>query len=110
MLPDSQRGDAPVVRGVAPSNAKVTVRQNGNVLYTTFVPAGPFVIDDLYSTPGGGDLEVEVAELSGRSTRFFQPFSALPALMRDGIWNYNFKVGEHRHNRTEENTSEIQSL
>jgi len=98
MLPDSQRGYAPVVRGVAPSSAKVTVRQNGNVLYTTFVPAGPFVIDDLYSTPGGGDLEVEIAELGGRSTRYFQPFSALPAMMREGIWNYNVMVGEHRHN------------
>lgn len=98
MLPDSQRGYAPVVRGIAPSNAKVTVRQNGHVLYTTFVPAGPFVIEDLYSTPGGGDLEIEVAELGGRSTRFFQPFSALPTMMREGIWNYNFMMGEHRHN------------
>ncbi|MBO9357851.1 fimbria/pilus outer membrane usher protein [Bordetella petrii] len=98
MLPDSQRGYAPVVRGVAPSNAKVTVRQNGYVLYTSFVPAGPFVIDDLYSTPGGGDLEVEVQELGGRTTRYFQPFSALPTMMREGIWNYSAMVGEHRHN------------
>jgi len=98
MLPDSQRGYAPVIRGIAPSNAKVTVRQNGYVLYTTFVPAGPFVIDDLYSTPGGGDLEVEIDEMGGRTTRYFQPFSALPTMMREGIWNYNFMVGEHRHN------------
>ncbi|MBV7483489.1 fimbrial biogenesis outer membrane usher protein [Bordetella sp. BOR01] len=97
MLPDSQRGYAPVIRGVAPGSARVTVRQNGNVLYTTFVPAGPFLIDDLYSTPGGGDLEIEVEELGGRTTRFFQPFSALPTMMREGIWNYNFMVGEHRH-------------
>ncbi|MCD0502868.1 fimbria/pilus outer membrane usher protein [Bordetella petrii] len=98
MLPDSQRGYAPVVRGVASGNAKVTVRQNGHIIYTTFVSAGPFVIDDLYSTPGGGDLEVVVDEIGGRTTRFFQPFSALPAMMREGIWNYNFMVGEHRHN------------
>lgn len=96
MLPDSMRGYAPVVRGVAPSNAKVTVRQNGHVIYSSFVAAGPFVIDDLYSTPGGGDLEVEVEELGGRTTRFFQPFSALPAMMREGIWNYNFSVGQYR--------------
>lgn len=96
MLPDSMRGYAPIVRGVAPSNAKVTVRQNGHVIYSTFVAAGPFVIDDLYSTPGGGDLEVEVEELGGRTTRFFQPFSALPAMMREGIWNYNFAVGQYR--------------
>ncbi|MGO4400386.1 fimbria/pilus outer membrane usher protein [Achromobacter sp. PAB15] len=96
MLPDSMRGYAPIVRGVAPSNAKVTVRQNGHVIYSTFVAAGPFVIDDLYSTPGAGDLEVEIEELGGRTTRFFQPFSALPAMMREGIWNYNFAVGQYR--------------
>uniref|UniRef100_UPI00333E5CBD fimbria/pilus outer membrane usher protein n=1 Tax=Castellaniella defragrans TaxID=75697 RepID=UPI00333E5CBD len=98
MLPDSQRGYAPVIHGIAPSNAKVTVRQNGYVLYTTFVPAGPFVIDDLYSTAGGGDLEVEVAEMGGRTTRFFQPFAALPKMVREGVWNYNFMAGEFRHN------------
>ena len=98
MLPDSQRGYAPVVRGVAAGNAKVTVRQQGHAIYTTFVPAGPFEIDDLYSTPGGGDLEVEIEELGGRTTRYFQPFSALPAMLREGIWNYSAMVGEHRHN------------
>ncbi|MFD4841184.1 fimbria/pilus outer membrane usher protein [Achromobacter sp. NPDC058515] len=96
MLPDSQRGYAPVVRGIAPSNAKVTVRQNGHAIYTTFVPAGPFVIDDLYSTPGGGDLEVIIEELGGRTTRSFQPFSALPTMLREGTWNYSLAAGEHR--------------
>ena len=96
MLPDSQRGYAPVVRGVAPSNAKVTIRQNGYAIYTTFVPAGPFVIDDLFSTPGAGDLEVTIEELGGRTTRFSQPFSALPTMLREGTWNYSFAVGQHR--------------
>lgn len=96
MLPDSMRGYAPVVRGVAASNAKVTIRQNGYVIYTTFVAAGPFVINDLYSTPGGGDLDVEVEELNGRTTQFFQPFSALPTMVREGIWDYNFSLGQHR--------------
>jgi outer membrane usher protein len=98
MLPDSQRGYAPVIRGIASGYAKVTVRQRGNVIYSTFVPAGPFVINDLYSTPGAGDLEVEVEEIGGRTTRFIQPFSALPMLMREGIWKYNFALGEYRHN------------
>lgn len=98
MLPDSQRGYAPVIRGIASGYAKVTVRQQGNVIYSTFVPAGPFVINDLYSTPGSGDLEVEVEEIGGRTTRYFQPFAALPMLMREGIWKYNFALGEHRHN------------
>ena len=48
MLPDSMRGYAPVIRGVAATNARVEVRQNGNLLYSTTVSPGNFVIDDLY--------------------------------------------------------------
>lgn len=32
MLPDSQRGYAPIVRGIADTNAHVTIRQNGLIL------------------------------------------------------------------------------
>lgn len=38
MLPQSQRGFAPVVRGIAQSNAMVTIRQNNSVIYQTSVP------------------------------------------------------------------------
>lgn len=37
MLPDSQKGFAPTIRGIARTNARVTVRQNGYVLYQTYV-------------------------------------------------------------------------
>ncbi len=40
MLPASLSGYAPEVRGIARSNATVTVRQNGNVIYQTSVPPG----------------------------------------------------------------------
>lgn len=38
MLPDSQRGFAPVVRGIARSTAKVSVKQNGYEIYQATVP------------------------------------------------------------------------
>ncbi len=37
MLPDSQRGFAPIVRGIAKSNAEVSIEQNGYVIYRTYV-------------------------------------------------------------------------
>lgn len=40
MLPDSQRGFAPTIRGMAHSNAKVTISQHGYVIYETFVSPG----------------------------------------------------------------------
>ncbi|WP_342310541.1 fimbria/pilus outer membrane usher protein [Burkholderia pyrrocinia] len=96
MFPDSMRGYAPTVRGIARSAALVTVRQNGYVVGSLYVPPGPFVIDDLYATPGGGDLEVTVAEAGGRVTRFVQPYSALPTMLREGRWTYNVMAGQYR--------------
>jgi outer membrane usher protein len=98
MLPDSQQGYAPTIRGVAQTNARVTVRQNGYVIYSTFVAPGPFVIDDLYPTASSGDLEVTVAEADGRQTRYTQAFSAVPTLLREGTWRYSATIGKYRNN------------
>ena len=50
MLPDSMQGYAPQIAGVAVTNATVEIRQNGNLLYQTYVSPGEFVINDLYAT------------------------------------------------------------
>ncbi|STT84419.1 type 1 fimbriae anchoring protein FimD [Klebsiella pneumoniae] len=75
MLPDSQSGFAPTIRGVAHSNAKVTVSQHGYVIYETFVSPGAFAISDLYPTSQSGDLEVKVTESNGAVRTFTQPYS-----------------------------------
>lgn len=43
MLPPNLRGYAPEVTGVARTNARVVISQQGRVLYNTQVPPGPFV-------------------------------------------------------------------
>lgn len=96
MLPDSLRGYAPVVRGVAQSNARVTIRQNGAVLYETTVAPGPFAIDDLYPNAGSGDLEVAVTEADGREERFTVAFSAVPQALREGSQRFSITAGELR--------------
>ena len=55
MLPSSLTGFAPVVRGVAKSNATVIIRQNGYIIYQSAVPQGPFALKDLNTTSSGGD-------------------------------------------------------
>lgn len=67
MLPGSLRGYAPVVRGWPEVTPVVTVRQNGNIIYETTVPAGPFSISDLYPSGYGGDLTVTVTESDGQT-------------------------------------------
>ncbi|QFZ81849.1 fimbria/pilus outer membrane usher protein [Variovorax paradoxus] len=96
MLPDSQQGYAPTIRGVAQTNARVTVRQNGYIIHSTYVAPGPFVIDDLYPTSSSGDLEVSIAEADGRQMRYMQAFSAVPTLLRDGTWRFSAAVGKYR--------------
>jgi len=96
MLPDSLRGYAPVVRGVAQGNARVTIRQNGAVLYETTVAPGPFAIDDLYPNAGSGDLEVAVTEADGREERFTVAFSAVPQALREGSQRFSVTAGALR--------------
>ena len=97
MLPDSLNGYAPTIRGVAQTNARVTVRQNGYIIYSTYVPPGPFALDDLYPTSAGGDLDVTVTEADGRETHFVQAYAAVPTLLRDGAWRYSATAGQYRN-------------
>ncbi|HHS9647391.1 TPA: fimbria/pilus outer membrane usher protein [Klebsiella oxytoca] len=94
MEPMSRRGYAPEIRGIARTNAKVTIRQNGTVLYETTVSPGEFVIDDLYPTGYGGDLDVLVREADGTEQTFKVPFSSVTQLLRPGQSRYELVGGE----------------
>ncbi|MDM0031936.1 fimbria/pilus outer membrane usher protein [Variovorax sp. J22P271] len=97
MYPESQRGYAPVVRGIANSNARVQVRQGGNILYETTVAAGAFEIDDLYPTGYGGDLEVVVTEADGRVHTSRVPYAAAVNALRPGVTRYSLTAGQYRN-------------
>ncbi len=56
---------APVVHGIAHTNARVVITQNGNTILETTVSPGAFEINDLYATGYGGDLHVTVYEADG---------------------------------------------
>lgn len=98
MLPESMQGYAPVVRGVAETNAKVSIRQNGNLIYENAVPPGEFSIDDLYNTGFSGDLEVTVTEADGRVRKFVVPYAAVPQLLREGQSRYAITAAQWRDN------------
>lgn len=97
MYPDTQRGFAPLVKGSAFSNARVSIRQNGNLMYQTFVPPGAFVIDDLYPVSTGGDLDVTVTEADGTARTFVVPYSSVPLLQREGRLRYSIAAGRFRN-------------
>jgi outer membrane usher protein len=96
MLPESQRGYAPIIRGIAKTTAQVTIRQNNYVVYKDSVSPGPFEIADLYATGGNGDLMVTVEESDGSEHHFVVPFSTLPIMRREGAFSYSVAVGKYR--------------
>lgn len=96
MLPSSQNGFAPVVRGVAKSNATVIIRQNHYVIYQSAVPQGAFEITDLNTTSGGGDLDVTIKEEDGSEQHFTQPYASLAILKREGQTDVDISAGEVR--------------
>lgn len=96
MLPDSLQGYAPTVRGIADTNARVSVLQNGQVIYETTVTPGLFEINDLYNS-GGGDLQVKIQESDGRIKTFVVPYAAVPRLLRPGLSNYSLTAGKLRY-------------
>ncbi|EKK6855917.1 fimbrial biogenesis usher protein [Salmonella enterica] len=96
MLPDSMKGFAPTIHGIARSNAQVTIRQNGYIINQRYVPPGAFTINDLYPTAASGDLTVEVKESDGSINRYNVPYSAVPILQREGRLKYAATVAEYR--------------
>ncbi|MEI2265567.1 fimbria/pilus outer membrane usher protein [Erwinia sp. CGal63] len=97
MLPGSLRGYAPEIRGVARTNARVTVRQSNQVIYETTVPPGEFLISDLYPTGYGGNLVVTIRESDGSERHFEVPYSSVAQLLRPGNSRYSLTAGRLRN-------------
>ena len=96
MLPESQRGFAPVIRGIARGTADVSIKQNGYEIYRNTYPPGPFVINDLYAAGSSGDLQVTITEADGSIQSFIVPYSSVPLLQREGHTQYAMTVGDYR--------------
>lgn len=91
-LPPNLRGYAPEVVGVAKTNAKVIVSQQGRVLYETLVAAGPFRIQDLNDAVTG-TLDVRVEEQDGSVHTFQLNTAGVPYLTRPGQVRYKLASG-----------------
>jgi outer membrane usher protein FimD/PapC len=105
MYPDSQRGYAPTVRGVASGRSKITVKQNGYVIYQDTVQSGAFVISDLNPTTSNGDLDVTVeSETGGGVQKYTVPYSTVPLLQREGRIKYDLLAGRYRNGSAQKDT------
>jgi outer membrane usher protein len=96
MLPMSQRGFAPTIRGMANGNSRVSIYQQGRLIHEVSVANGPFEIGDLNASAYGGDLEVVVTAANGSEHRFVQSYAAVPQLLRPGQNRFSAAAGRVR--------------
>ncbi|WP_228703798.1 fimbria/pilus outer membrane usher protein [Acinetobacter larvae] len=99
MRPMSQRSYAPLIQGVANTNALVSVFQNGRKVYERTVPAGQFEINDLTALGNNGDLTVQVTENGGEKHSFIVPLQTNMNLVRVGQLNFSAASGQYKINR-----------
>ena len=70
-------GQSAVIEGIANSQAQVEVRQNGSLIHSTVVPAGPFALTNVRRLNTRSDVEVTIKETDGSERSFTVPAAML---------------------------------
>lgn len=96
MVPSSEYQYSPVVRGIARTQARVEVKQDGYTIYNMVVAPGPFVLKDLTPTGSGGDLHVTIWETDGNPQIFTVPYQTPPVAVKEGYLRYGLMTGQYR--------------
>ncbi|MGU3524345.1 fimbria/pilus outer membrane usher protein [Enterobacteriaceae bacterium C23F] len=110
MLPEGLRNYSPIVRGVAESNAKVSITQHGMTVYQTVVPPGPFELTDIGAMGYGGDLQMTITEANGSVRTSTVPFSAPPMLLHKDVSSFELLAGEMNDDTLKEKPKVLQGL
>lgn len=98
MVPYNQREYSPVIRGIARTQARVEVKQNGYTVYSQTVAPGPFALSDMNvsGSSSGGDLQVTVWETDGNPQVFTVPYQTPAISLHEGYLKYNVMAGRYR--------------
>ncbi|WP_318422136.1 PefC/AfrB family outer membrane usher protein [Photobacterium leiognathi] len=93
-------GYKPVFSGVAKSNARVTLVQNNNVIYSEMVPPGPFVINDV-NLAGRTDVTMTITESDGTKTTKLFPLTVVSSMLSPGDYEYDINIGQRDDSSSE---------
>ncbi|QZY66599.1 fimbria/pilus outer membrane usher protein (plasmid) [Providencia rettgeri] len=96
MVPSGAYSYAPVVRGIAQTQARIEVTQGGYTLYDGLVAPGPFALTDLVPMGSNGDLHVTVHETDGSQQTFTVPYQTPAIALREGYLQYSAMAGQYR--------------
>lgn len=85
-------GYTPVFSGIANGPSRVTLAQNGRILYSEIMPAGPFSITDV-SLYTSGDVTMTVTGEDGRVSVQNFPLSVMAGQLSPGQHEFNVAAG-----------------
>ncbi|MET3632010.1 fimbria/pilus outer membrane usher protein [Burkholderia sp. 572] len=85
-----------LIQGIANSQARVEVRQNGILIHSTVVPPGPFTLSDVPLTSTARDVTVTVVETDGSQHSFVVPTAALQQVNIEPPTGPSFAIGKVR--------------
>ncbi|TCW20767.1 fimbria/pilus outer membrane usher protein [Vibrio crassostreae] len=91
MLP-SEVGYTPVFSGIANSDARVTLIQNGSVVYSEIVPPGPFEINEA-NLLSSGDVIMRITEADGTQREQFFPLTIVSNMLSPDEVEYGVYSG-----------------
>lgn len=95
LMPPEERVYNPTVKGIARSNSRVQLKQNGKLFLEQNVPPGLFEFDDLRPPSNVGDIEVIVTDASGGQEQFYLPYSNIGNRLNPGSFRYSLMVGQY---------------
>ena len=95
-------GSGVQVSGIARTDqSRVEIRQTGQLIYSTLVPAGPFVLNDIPVLRTNADLDVTVVEIDGSTNHFIVPASAVNLRGLSSARGLMMSAGQVRNTRSD---------
>ena len=88
----------PTLKGEAALPSTVQLYVNGVLKSTQQVPPGPFTVPAVPVVTGAGQATMVVQDMLGRQQVISAPFYATSNLLKSGLDDYSFSVGELRDN------------
>lgn len=90
-------GSGVTVQGMAQgSQARIEIRQNGGLVYSTLVPAGPFTLNNVPITSVNTPLDVTVKETDGSENHYVIPAESLHPNQLGGPQGFSLAAGKLR--------------
>lgn len=101
-LPDtalsaSRNSDVPPIEGIAESQAKIEIFQNGRLVYATVVQPGPFRLTNIPVQFDAVDLDVSVTESNGNHKTFIVPYLNSTMSKNTDRGTYSLALGRTQH-------------